>query len=409
MKHLPNNILAVNQSYYRDWARRYQDAHADGLRAVAPKLSNKYDIEIKGLLMATVPDYLRGWGLEATGYDEIAAVARELVQSPKEEIYIGVDSGGGYIYGIDRAIEALHELRAAKKIIVEVHQIAASAAYWLTCISHEIRVNRFSDVGSIGTYLMIDDTSEMYKDFGVRRILVSSGPHKGVGEDGVPVSDASVEIEQERINALAEMFLSDVRIYRPQVGDDVMSGRTWTGAASIGAGLADAQYGITRKANVMKDEEKNAAVEEEQAAPEEEENAAEPEEEPTEEDAPSPTEDEQEAEEEEEDEMAKERARCASIAATFAASPEFTAQHIRAGSSLVEAKAAWFDYSQGKQPAAAKPSRVVAANQPPLPVASNWADAIRQYAAANKCSLAEAGQKMATQRPDLYRQNFGGK
>ncbi len=401
MKHLPNNILAVNQSFYRDWARRYEEARADGLRGMFPETkSGKYDMQINGLLMATVPEYIRGW-MNATGYDEIALRARELAVSDKTDILIGINSGGGYVYGIDQAIEALKALHDVKNIVVEVGEMAASTAYWLAAIGHTIRVNRFSQVGSIGAYLIIDDDSKMYADMGVKRMLVSSGEQKGIGEPGVPVPESTIEIEQERVNTIAADFFADINLYR-QIDESIMSGRTWTGYQSITVGLADEMYGITRSKEMSK---KPVA---EEATPEEEKKEEPKEEEPKAEEpkAEEPKAEEPKEEEPKADEVTEERARAASIASAFAHCPEFANKHILAGSTLVEAKADWFDYEDKDNKPVGKASRAVPANQTPKPAATNWSDALRDYAAANKCSLSEAGAVLAKTRPDLYRQNF---
>lgn len=401
MKYLPNNILAANQSFYRDWARQYEEARTDGLRGMYPEVkSGKYDMSINGLLMATVPEYIRGW-MNATGYDDIALRARELAVSDKTDILIGINSGGGYIYGIDQAIESLKALRDVKNIVVEVGEMAASAAYWLAAIGHTIRVNRFSQVGGIGIYTIIDDDSEKYADMGVKRMLVSSGEHKGAGQPGVPVPESTIEIEQERVNAIAANFFADINLYR-ELDESIMSGRTWIGDQSITVGLADEIYGITRSKEMSKKPVAEEATPEEETKEEPEEKAEEMEEKEEEEKEEAKAEEM----EEKEDDVSAERARAASIASAFAHCPEFANKHILAGSTLVEAKADWFDYEGKDNKPAGKASRVVPANQPPKPAATNWSDALRDYAAANKCSLSEAGAVLAKTRPDLYRQNF---
>ena len=109
------------------------------------------------------------------------------------------------------------------------------------------------------------------------------------------------------------------------------------------------------------------------------------------------------------DPVQAERTRCAEIAATFAHSPEFASMQIESGATLIMAKAAWFDYCKDhpeNKPVAAKPSRIVAANQSPQPVAGNWTDALRACAAANNVSLSEAGRILSETNPELYRKNF---
>jgi ClpP class serine protease len=284
-------------------------------------------------------------------------------------------------------------------VVIDVGEMAASAAYWLASVGHEIRVGRFSELGSIGAYVIVPDSSKMYEDFGMKINVVASGKDKGTGIEGTEVTPEQLEPEQERIDQIAAMFLADVQAYR-NVDDSVMSGRTWIGGVAVNMGLADTVSGTNRRSIAMPENEVAAEV-----------TAAEEENDEKDEKQAEISEEEKEEEEEgsEEDLVKAERTRCAEIAATFAHSPEFASLQIESGATLNMAKAAWFDYCKDhpeNKPVAAKPSRIVAANQSPQPVAGNWTDALRACAAANNVSLSEAGRILSETNPELYRKNF---
>ena len=414
---LSNNVLAIDSNYYARWAAQYVTA-SNGARVITTSMP-RADIEITGLLMPSVTPDMRFWGVPATGYDEIAAKARELTQSGKETVTIFVESGGGYVWGIDQAIEALRELRAVKRVEVEVGAISASAAYWLTSISHSIRANRFSELGGIGAFIVIEDMSKMAANIGIDVKVIKSGKYKGVGVPGAPIADDELDPEREQVNQISEMFMSEVQAYRP-VDSALATGRTWIGLSAVELGLADALTGKDSK-NMAKPNMAKSVQAEDVAAPEPEEEKepeavdeegkpeCEGDPEPEEEAAPMP-EGEGEApppEEEDEQPEARERKRCTAIVAAFANDAHFAKEMIEGGVSLVEAKAQYFDRGKMSKPAGQGAS-VVPANRTPQPSATTWNGAVEAYAKQNNVSRVDAARVLEKQQPELYRQNFGG-
>jgi len=415
---LSNNVLAIESNYYARWAAQYVTA-SGGARVITPSMP-RADLEIVGLLMPTVTPDMAYYGVPATGYDQIAAKARELAQSDKEIITIFVESGGGYVWGIDQAIEALRELHAVKRVEVEVGAISASAAYWLSSISHTIKANRFSEIGGIGAFIVIEDFSEMAKNCGVDVKVIKSGKYKGVGVPGAPIADDELDPEREQVTQIADMFLSEVQAYRP-VDSALATGRTWIGLSAVELGLADALTGKESK-NMTQPKAAKSVRAEDEVMPEPEDEKEEEvipeaveEEKPACEDAasadpapePEPEGETVPPEDEEDKPEARERKRCAALVVAFADDAQFAKEMIDGGVSLVEAKAQYFDRSKLSKPAGGGVA-VVPANRTPQPSNHTWTEAVEAYSQQHNVSRMEAASILSKQQPELYRQNFGG-
>ena len=114
---------------------------------------------------------------------------------------LDVDSPGGEVAGIDKAIEALQLARSVKPLRAQVGSMAASAAYWIASQAQEIRADsELSQVGSIGV------AAAVYQPDGVYQIASSAAPRKR--------PDASTEAGQavirDELDAIHAVFARQV-------------------------------------------------------------------------------------------------------------------------------------------------------------------------------------------------------
>lgn len=163
-------------------------------------------------------------------------------------LLLEIDSPGGTVFGVSDVLGAIDDASAMGRPVVGfAHDQAASAAYWIASRCDEVFLTETAEVGSIGVYCVVEDTSAMLESAGIRRYLIASGAHKGAGADGVSVTADHLDALGATVAAHFGTFIRDVRSSR-DLDDDraaqVSTGRVYVGADAVRVGLADgvAQY-----------------------------------------------------------------------------------------------------------------------------------------------------------------------
>lgn len=219
-------------------------------------IGGKAVIKISGVLLKTVPSWLRFWGIEATGYDEIQA---QLDQAMNDDsitgIHLQIESPGGIVDGLVDTADAIFNARQTKKVTATIEDLGASAAYWLASQAETIDANRTTEVGSIGVYTVYLDSSKLADNLGFKVVLIKSGEIKGMGVSGVEITDKQIAAVQENIDAIADQFVESVARGRVKDKDTIeilATGQLWIAAKAKKLGLIDRVTNITRQNNSQK-------------------------------------------------------------------------------------------------------------------------------------------------------------
>lgn len=157
-------------------------------------------------------------------------------------IMLRIDSPGGTFAGSGDLAQAVATADQKKPTYAYIEDLGASAAYRVASRARKVYANADAQIGSIGTFAVMEDTSGAYAKEGIKVHVVSTGPHKGTGVEGTPITDAHLEETQRRVNALNEQFLMDVSRGRHMPMDKVRSladGRVHLAAAAKDFGLID--------------------------------------------------------------------------------------------------------------------------------------------------------------------------
>lgn len=201
-------------------------------------------IPVSGVLLNGVPEWMRAYGVDATSYRDIrTAIAKANNDPAVERIVLAVSSPGGQVSGIHTTADAIRDSK--KEIVAEVDGMAASAAYWLASQTSEIRAERGAQIGSIGVYTVLRDTSGLQEQIGVRLEVVGSGGVKGAGADG-RVTDALREDVKRGIMDTFSQFVGEVAAGRGLSEQDVLTnatGQVWSAAEAKARRLIDAVSG----------------------------------------------------------------------------------------------------------------------------------------------------------------------
>ena len=224
-------------------------------------------IPITGVIMKSVPAAIRWLGMPATSTLEASAAieAAERDHDVKEIVFV-IDSPGGTVAGVQALADQIKN--ATKPTAAAVSDMAASAAYWLASQTDHIEANATAQIGSIGVYSVMVDSSQAYENAGIRVHVVKSGSHKGSGVEGSPITADDINEEQRMIDQLSHMFAATVARGRGLTAAQVAelaTGQVWLAADALKFGLIDSVYGPTTAETQTKVE----AVEEEEKGPEE--------------------------------------------------------------------------------------------------------------------------------------------
>lgn len=159
-----------------------------------------------------------------------------------KSVLLVVDSPGGTYAGTADLARDVAALSKRKPVIAFVEDIAASAAYWVISQATRIIASETSEIGSIGTYAIIEDTSTAATLSGVKVHVLSTGEYKGAGAPGAPITDHHLAEWQRVINELNGYFLAAVARGRSipisQVRE-LADGRVHVAREAVALGLVD--------------------------------------------------------------------------------------------------------------------------------------------------------------------------
>lgn len=147
---------------------------------------------------------LRGIGRAASYYGlaDTDRVRRAVEYAAKSEdvesILMIIDSPGGSVSGLPELGDAVFNARKKKQVVAQVECMAASAALYVASQASEVYAGRMDLIGSIGTTIQLFDLSEMFKNEGIRSVVIDTGEHKSTGAPGEPITE-NQEAEIQRI------------------------------------------------------------------------------------------------------------------------------------------------------------------------------------------------------------------
>jgi len=209
-------------------------------------------VTLNGIVSRTGPDF---WDMlfGEVGFStlDLEAVCKSICANPGiKTVVMDWNSPGGTVEGTARCADMVASLKQnGKRVISYASELMASAAYWIGSQADEIYVGPTADVGSIGVFQVVPDTSKMYEDNGIKMNVVKSAPGKALGMSGTPVTQEALNEFQAGVDEIHKLFVEAVgrgRNMRAKyqrnssstkpVPDD---GRCYMGQAAVDCGLAD--------------------------------------------------------------------------------------------------------------------------------------------------------------------------
>jgi signal peptide peptidase SppA len=159
-------------------------------------------------------------------------------------ILLAIDSPGGTVAGTADLAADVKAASRVKPVWAQVEDLGASAAYWLASQTDRITANAATAlVGSIGTVQVMYDMSAAAEKEGVRTLVFKTGPLKGMGAPGAPVTQEQQDHVQALIDQVQLSFDKAVRDGRNLSAKElaaVRHGGVLTAPAALDARLIDA-------------------------------------------------------------------------------------------------------------------------------------------------------------------------
>lgn len=159
-------------------------------------------------------------------------------------VVLRIDSPGGSALASEIIWNAVARLGEKKPVIVSMASVAASGGYYIAAGAKTIFALDNTLTGSIGVVGGKLALSGAMKKLGVSVHPVGRGEHALLFASPEPWTPAQREIVRRSMTEVYDRFASRVRAGRGDIGDELMQGRVWTGAAARDNKLVDARGGL---------------------------------------------------------------------------------------------------------------------------------------------------------------------
>lgn len=157
-------------------------------------------------------------------------------------IMLRVHSPGGTTDGVEALAGAIRDAAAMKPVGAYGWDLMASAAYWLASQCTMIWAGRSAIVGSIGTYMVLHDSSAWADAVGIKVHVIRAGEMKGAGTAGTEITDSQRADFQRVIDSLNDVFVADVAAGRGisiEAAREMADGRVHVGSLAAELGFID--------------------------------------------------------------------------------------------------------------------------------------------------------------------------
>ena len=159
--------------------------------------------------------------------EEITAILT--IATPKDEVFIRLESGGGMVHTYGLAASQLQRIRQKQiPLTVSVDRVAASGGYLMAAVANRILAAPFAIIGSIGVLAQIPNFSRLLKKHHVDFEQLSAGEYKRtLSLFGQNTSKGRKKMQEhlEEIHQLFKIFLAE---NRPMLNlEEIATGEHW--------------------------------------------------------------------------------------------------------------------------------------------------------------------------------------
>jgi len=193
-------------------------------------------IPIGGVIGKKLSGFEKGSG--AVDVNDISAELHTAeLASEVTRILLHIDSPGGMVTGTPELAAQIR--RITKPIYAFTDGSMASGAYWLGAAADAIFATESANIGSVGVYLPVVDSTKQMAMRGLKVELIKAGTLKGAGFPGTALTDEQAAHLQQRVDDIHTLFTDHVRAQRGTVADSTMQGQTFMAREALARNLID--------------------------------------------------------------------------------------------------------------------------------------------------------------------------
>ena len=171
----------------------------------------------------------------STDVNDISEAIRMMEADPMvTKVVFDLNTPGGNVMGVP---ELADQIYAMKKPTVAFARKALSAGYWLASAADRVVATTSSQVGSIGVFVAVTNTSEMQKKMGVETKLIKAGRYKAIGYPGTIMDDEDEKMLQAGVDKTHRMFKASVMRKRSNAKMSAMEGQVFDAEDGVSNGL----------------------------------------------------------------------------------------------------------------------------------------------------------------------------
>lgn len=205
------------------------------------KKSDAVDVDIEHKKRVFVLDF--HGDIKASANDSLRETISAVLTlaTPKDEVVVKVESGGGMVHSYGLASSQLARITHKKiPLTVCVDKVAASGGYMMACVANKIVAAPFAILGSIGVVAQLPNFHRLLKKNDIDYEMFTAGEFKRTvtmfGENTEKGREKFVE-DLEDTHVLFKDFVSE---HRPQVDiSAVATGEVWFGRRAKDVNLID--------------------------------------------------------------------------------------------------------------------------------------------------------------------------
>lgn len=228
--------------------KKYQEVTQDLLEEILPKKEfKKYlkeqskiekDHDKKNVYVLRFHGDMKGSTVSSLS-EEITAVLN--IATPKDEVVVCVESGGGVVHAYGLAATQLTRVRHQNiPLTVIVDKVAASGGYLMACVANKILASPFAIIGSIGVIVQLPNFHRLLKDKHVDFEQITAGNYKRtLTMFGQNTEEGREKLRQE-VEDIHEIFKNSIQQYRRHIDiAKVSTGEHWVGLQALELKLVD--------------------------------------------------------------------------------------------------------------------------------------------------------------------------
>jgi signal peptide peptidase SppA len=275
-------LWAIEETRFRQYVALAKGADLEKLRAESMAAAEKvaagppYQVTADGIAIIDIAGPMTKYPTSfqalfgGTSTLRTREALRAAVRDPDVHgIMVRVDSPGGTVAGGAELAEDIRRTAARKPLHTYGDDLAASAGLLALAQGSKAWASTNAEVGSIGVYMVVEDTSQVYAQEGVKVHVVSSAPpYKGAGVEGTEITPAQLAEWQRRVSDTADWFVNEVSRGRRMAKDQVQklaTGQVWIADKARELGLIDGVLSFDEalsrlRSQVMEAEDTKAAV-----------------------------------------------------------------------------------------------------------------------------------------------------